>query len=295
MLKQPLMTVRLPQGRWLGRLALAAGLLLTRPAHAQTAADSAATAPADSSGVGGGGGLAPPPGGLPSSEFETYNMDGTGGHYTAALTGLLSTGTVERVYFSTNHTANFSARHWQFPTAVGFSYGRQSGAVREREWLLLTTPDYRLGRWKFYGLTELESSNLRAIAYRLVLGGGLGYQLYADSARNEVALSTFLLDEDTRYNTEPALVRHLARSSTRLKLRLSRGPVSGAALLFYQPALRDPAGDYRLNNSTVLAVKLYQHLALNLAYTFSYESVVVQDRSRANSTLSVGFAYSTGK
>ena len=45
----------------------------------------------------------------------------------------------------------------------------------------------------------------------------------------------------------------------------------------------------------MLAFKRYQHLALNLAYSFSYENVVVQDRSRANGTLSVGFAYSTGK
>ena len=45
----------------------------------------------------------------------------------------------------------------------------------------------------------------------------------------------------------------------------------------------------------MLAFKRYQHPALNLACSFSNESVVVQDRSRANGTLSVGFAYSTGK
>ena len=123
----------------------------------------------------------------------------------------------------------------------------------------------------------------------------MGYQLYADTLSNEMALSTFLLDERTSYNTEPALRRHVVRNSTRLKLRLNHGIVSFSELLFYQPSVPDPGGDYRLNNATVLAFKLYQHLALNLAYTFSYESVVVQDRARANGTLSVGFAYSTGK
>ena len=289
---------RLPLRRWAGLLALLGGLLLAgAPAGAQTNPDSTATTPVDSASVSpaGGGGLTPPPAGLPSTEFETYNVAGAGVRYTAALTGLFTTGTVERAYFSTSHTASFSARHWQFPTALSFSYGRQSGAVREREWLLLTTPDYRLGKWKFYGLAELETSNLRAIAYRVVLGGGAGYQLYADTTRSEVALSTFILDENTRYNTEPVLTRHVVRSSTRLKLRLNRGLLSTSALLFYQPALRDPRHDYRLNSSLVLAVKLYQHLALNLAYTFSYESVVVQNRSRANSTLSVGFAYTSGQ
>ncbi|GAA4053618.1 hypothetical protein GCM10022409_45690 [Hymenobacter glaciei] len=258
----------------------------------------------DSTNTGGGpdstvidkaGSFTPPPAGLPSPEFETYNVHGNGVRYTAALTGLLTTGTVERVYFSTSHTGNYTTGHWQFPAALSYSYGRQGGALRERELLLLLTPAYRLGRWKFYVLGEFETSNLRAIDRRVVTGGGVGYQLYADSLSNEVALSTFLLDERTNYNTEPELQRHVVRNSSRLKARLNQKVFSFSELLFYQPSVTDPGGDYRLNSATVLAFKLYQHLALNLAYTFSYESVVVLNRARANGTLSVGFAYSTGK
>ncbi|WP_210517435.1 DUF481 domain-containing protein [Hymenobacter terricola] len=272
----------------LGLLFLFAG----QAARAQT--DSTATDSPDSTVVNSSG-LTPPPAGLPSSEFETYNIDGTGVRYTAALTGLLTTGTVERAYFNTSHTGSFAVKHWQFPAAASYSYGRQSGSLRERELLLLATPDYRIGKWKFYSLGELETSNLRAIDRRVIVGGGVGYQVYADTTNSEVALSTFLLDENTYYDIEPALHRHLARNSTRLKLRLNRGVFNVSELLFYQPAVRDPGGDYRLNSSTVVAFKIYQHLALNLAYTFSYESVVVQERSRANGTLSVGFAYSSGK
>ncbi|MDO7853815.1 DUF481 domain-containing protein [Hymenobacter convexus] len=276
---------------WLGVLL---ALLLAGPmAHAQT--DSTATAASDSAAVNSVGGLTPPPAGLPSAEFETYNVNGSGVRYTAALTGLYTTGTAERVYFSTSHTGGLTRGHWQFPAALSYSYGRQDGALRERELLLLTTPDYRIRRWKFYALGEFETSNLRAIAQRVVAGGGVGYQLYADTLSNELALSTFLLNERTDYTIEPALLRHVVRNSTRLKLRLSRSVASFSELLFYQPSLRDPGGDYRLNSATVLALKLYQHLALNVAYTFSYESVVVQDRSRANGTLSIGFAYSSGK
>jgi putative salt-induced outer membrane protein YdiY len=264
-------------------------------ARAQTDSDSTSTAPPDSAAVGSVGGLTPPPAGLPSAEFETYNVNSRGVRYTAALTGLYTTGTVERVYFSTSHTGGFSRGHWQFPAALSYSYGRQDGALRERELLLLSTPDYRLGKWKFYALGEFETSNLRAITRRVVAGGGVGYQLYADTLSNEVALSTFILNERTDYNTEPELQRYVVRNSTRLKLRLTRGAASFSELLFYQPSLRDPAGDYRLNSASMLALKLYQHLALNVAYTFSYESVVVQNRSAANATLSVGFAYSTGK
>ncbi|MBH8556474.1 DUF481 domain-containing protein [Hymenobacter negativus] len=270
------------------------GLLASLAAHAQEP-DSTGTAVPDSAVVNSAGSIAPPPAGLPSAEFETYNVDGTGVRYTAALTGIYTTGTVERVYFSTSHTGGFTAGHWQFPAALSYSYGRQDGALRERELLLLSTPDYRIRRWKFYALGEFETSNLRAIDRRVVTGGGVGYQLYADTLNNELALSTFLLDERTDYNTEPDFSRHVVRNSTRLKLRLNRGVVSASELFFYQPSLRNPGGDYRMNSATVLAFKLYQHLALNLAYSFSYESVVVQNRARANGTLSVGFAYSTGK
>ena len=281
---------------WLWRLGWSLGLLLlSLGARAQTPADSSAIASPDSTQVSSGGALTPPPAGLPSAEFETYNVDGTGVRYTAALTGLFSTGTVERAYFSTSHTASLAVGHWLFPAAASYSYGRQSSALRERELLLLITPAYRLGKWKFYTLAELETSNLRAIDHRVVGGGGVGYQLYAGTTHSEVALSTFLLAENTTYNTEPPLVRHVVRNSTRLKLRLNRGMFSTSTLLFYQPALADPGGDYRLNSATVLAFRLYQHLALNLAYTFSYESVVVQDRSRANATLSIGFAFSASK
>ena len=279
--------------RWLLLLLLL--LVVAGTARAQVPDSTDTGSGPDSTVIDKAGSFTPPPAGLPSPEFETYNVDGNGVRYTAALTGLLTTGTVERTYFSTSHTGNFTTGHWQFPAAFSYSYGRQAGAVRERELLLLTTPDYRLGRWKCYVLGELETSNLRAIDRRLVAGGGVGYQLYADTLSNELALSTFLLDERTDYHTEDDLQRHVVRNSTRLKARLNQKILSFSELLFYQPSVTNPGGDYRLNSATVLAFKLYQHLALNLAYTFSYESVVVQDRARANGTLSVGFAYSTGK
>lgn len=106
---------------------------------------------------------------------------------TAALPGRCTTGTMERVYFSTNHTGGFTTGHWQFPAAL--SYGQQNGAQRrERELLLpLSTPGYRIRRWKFYALGELETSNLRAIDRRVVAGSGVGYQPYADTLSNEAA------------------------------------------------------------------------------------------------------------
>ena len=233
-------------------------------------------------------------GGLPSSEFETYNVRGTGVRYTAALTGIYSSGTVERLYLTTSHTANLRlSPHWLLPAAFNFSYGKQDGLLRERELLALLTPAYQQGRVKYYLLAEGEQSNLRAITRRLVAGGGVGYQLYADTLRNELTLSQFVLYEHTDYLA--GLRRAVPRASTRLKLRGSRGPVVLTALAFYQPSLANVNHDYRLNLTSGLSFGVSRHLALTASYAFSYESIEVEDRRPANSNLTVGFTYVAGK
>ncbi|WP_151088888.1 DUF481 domain-containing protein [Hymenobacter baengnokdamensis] len=268
-------------------------LVGARRASAQTPADSTRAAPATTTApvVAASTNAA---GGLPSSEFETYNVSGRGIRYTAALTGIYSTGTVERVYLTTSHTGNLAlGRHWLLPAALNFSYGKQDGALRERELLGLLTPAYKRGRLKYYALAEGEQSNLRAIARRLVGGVGAGYQLYLDTLRNEVSVSQFFLYEHTQYLA--GLLREVPRASTRLKLRLSKGPVVFTSLTFYQPSLQDFANDYRLNSTSSLSFSVSRHLALTAAYTYSYESVAVENRSSLNTNLTVGFTYSTGK
>jgi hypothetical protein len=232
--------------------------------------------------------------GLPSSEFETYNVSGSGVRYTAALTGIYSTGTVERIYFTTSHTANLAlGKRWLLPLALNFSYGKQDRLLRERELLGLFTPAYQVGRLKYYALGEAGQSNLRAIARRVVVGGGVGYQFYHDSLQNEVSLSQFFLFEHTRYLE--GLLREVPRSSTRVRLRFSKGPVVFTTLAYYQPSLRDFNGDYRVNSTSSLNFTVSQHLALTATYAYSYESVAVENRSSLNTNLTVGFTYSTGK
>ena len=233
-------------------------------------------------------------GGLPSSEFETYTINATGTRYTATLTGIYSTGTVERIYLTTSHTANFKlSQHWLLPTSASFSYGKQDGLLRERELMGLLTPTYQRGRVKYYLLADAEQSNLRAIARRFVGGAGGGYTLYTDTLHNEVGISQFFLFEHTDYLD--GLLREVPRSSTRLKLRVGRGPVVLTGLLFYQPSLQNAAGDYRINSTSGLNFNLSKHLALTAAFSYSYESIAVEGRAPGNSNLTVGFTYATGK
>ena len=234
-------------------------------------------------------------GGVPSSEFETYTVKAKGTRYTATLTGIYSTGTVERIYFTTSHTANFKlTTHWLLPASASFSYGKQDGLLRERELMGLLTPTYQRGRVKYYLLADAEQSNLRAIARRFVVGAGAGYTLYTDTLNNEVGISQFFLYEHTEYLT--GLLREVPRSSTRLKLRLGgSGPVVLTGLLYYQPSLQNVAHDYRVNLTSGLNFNVSKHLALTAAFSYSYESIAVEGRAPGNSNLTVGFTYSAGK
>lgn len=280
-----------------GLLALLLALLALAGPHralAQTAADSIGVIQADTSAAPVVAPAAGGAGGVPSSEFETYTVNDSGTRYTATLTGIYSAGTVQRVYLTTSHTGNFKlSPHWLLPAAFNFSYGKQDGLLRERELLALLTPTYQQGRVKYYLLADGERSNLRAIANRLVGGLGAGYTLYADTARNELSVSEFFLYEHTEYLNE--LRREVPRSSTRLKARLSKGPVLLAGQLFYQPSLRDFRGDYRLNIASSLSFTVSRHLALTAALAYSYESIAVENRAPGNTNVSVGFTYTTGK
>jgi hypothetical protein len=279
---------RSPAGR-LGWLALLLGSWGASPAHAQsttTQADTTAAPVVTPSTTAAGG--------LPSSEFETYTVKTSGTRYTATITGIFSTGTVERTYFTTSHTGNFKlTEHWLLPTAFTFSYGKQDGLLNERELVGLITPTYQRGRVKYYLLGNAERSNLRAIDRRFVTGAGAGYQLYTDTLKNEVSISQFFLYEYTAYMN--GLLRNIPRSSTRLKLRASRGQVVLNGLVYYQPSLQDYLGDYRFNLTSGLSFTVSRHLALTAAYSYSYESVAVEGRAPANSNLTVGFTYVAGK
>lgn len=283
---------------FLARLLLFGLFLLPALARAQTTpADtvSASPAAADTTDV---PAVAPAAGGAagqPSTEFENYNLSGTGIRYTASLTGLYSSGTAERTFIATSHTANFAfgGGRLRLPTAFSYSYGRQDGLLREREILFVATPSLRLSkRLRLYALTEASRSNLRAIDRRLINGAGAGYTLYQDTLQNELGLSYFLLYEDTRYLTE--LHREVLRHSLRLKAQAAVGPALFSGLLYYQPAVAD-ARDYRLSATAALSVRLYQRLAFTLAYAYSFEKVSVADRASQNTNLSAGLTFSTGR
>lgn len=273
------------QGRSRGQLAglvLLLGAWAASPAQAQTTTDSTTTATPTSAA-----------GGLPSSEFETYAVK-SDVRYTATVTGIISTGTVQRVYFTTSHTGNFRlSEHWLLPTALTYSYGKQNGLLSERELVGLITPTYQRGRVKYYLLGNAEQSNLRAIARRVVTGVGAGYQLYTDTLRNEVSVSQFFLYENTQYLL--GLRREVPRSSTRLKLRGVKGPVVLTATVYYQPSLQDYINDYRVNLTSGLTFTLTKNLGLTAAYSYSYESVAVEGRAPGNGNLTIGFTYVAGK
>ncbi|AMJ66493.1 hypothetical protein [Hymenobacter sp. PAMC 26628] len=75
----------------------------------------------------------------------------------------------------------------------------------------------------------------------------MGYQLYKDTLSNKVNVSYFLLREETQYYTD--LHRQVLRHSLRAKGQYTRGAATPTALVYYQPAVGNLNGDYRVNGT----------------------------------------------
>ncbi|MEJ7660528.1 MAG: hypothetical protein WKG07_13400, partial [Hymenobacter sp.] len=88
-------------------------------------------------------------GGLPlHGARETYTVKAKGTRHAATAHGYwLCTGTVERIYFTTSHTANIKlTTHWLLPASASFSYGKQDGPVlRASRWASSRPPTSAAG------------------------------------------------------------------------------------------------------------------------------------------------------
>ncbi|WP_167856713.1 hypothetical protein [Hymenobacter aquaticus] len=120
--------------------------------------------------------------------------------YSGQLAGQYSAGGVNRALFSTSHSATLlRGLHFGAPLTGSFTFGKQEGLLKEREWLFNATPYYWKGRFRFYGIGGYERSNLRGINNRFQLGLGPGWAFYADSLGRELAVSNLFIREATYF------------------------------------------------------------------------------------------------
>ena len=215
-------------------------------------------------------------------------------NYKAQLTATLAAGQVTRTLLNSAAAVSYAkGRHFGFPLAGSFIYGKQDGRLREREVLVSLTPYYRLGRFRAYGIGTYERSNLRAILNRVQVGAGPGWAFYRnDSLGRELVISNLLLREVTHF-TE-GTDRRVTRSSLRVKFTHGWKLLSFSAITLYQPTFGNK-NDYRFSENAALNLKVNNRLALSVVYSYAYEQRVVEAKARGNTNLTLGLSYSNSR
>lgn len=211
--------------------------------------------------------------------------------YSGQLSGQYTSGGVNRTLFATAHSVTLlRGLHFGAPVAGSFTFGKQERRLREREWLLNTTPYYWKGHFRFYGIGGYERSNLRGIDSRYQLGAGPGWAFYQDSLGREVAVSNLLLREATYFQDGSS--RTVSRNSTRLKVAYSYRVFTLSATTFYQPNLQD-FSDYRVSQLSTLALRFTPRFAITGTYAYTYENRIPEGRPRDNTNVTIGVTFST--
>lgn len=211
--------------------------------------------------------------------------------YSGQLSGQYTSGGVNRTLFATTHSVTLlRGLHFGAPVTGSFTFGKQDGRLREREWLLNATPYYWKGHFRFYGIGGYERSNLRGIDNRYQLGAGPGWAFYQDSLGREVAVSNLLIREATYFQDGSS--RTVSRNSTRLKVAYSYRVFTFNSTTFYQPNLQD-FSDYRVSQLSTLALRFTPRFAITGTYTYTFENRIPEGKSRDNTNVTIGVTYST--
>uniref|UniRef100_UPI0012697E43 DUF481 domain-containing protein n=1 Tax=Hymenobacter sp. IS2118 TaxID=1505605 RepID=UPI0012697E43 len=211
--------------------------------------------------------------------------------YRGQLTGQYSAGGVNRTLFATAHTATLRrGLHFGLPVAGSFTFGKQEGVLREREWLASATPYYWKGRFRFYGLGGYERSNLRGIRNRVQVGAGPGWAFYSDSLGREATLSNLLIREATYF--QDGTDRVITRNSTRLKLTYAYRVFSLTSTSLYQPNIARRS-DYRATQLTTVGFRFSSRFAFTSTYAYTFESRVLEGKPTDNTNLTVGVSFGT--
>jgi hypothetical protein len=207
--------------------------------------------------------------------------------YKLTLNGQYNKGNVDRVLFTNKNTSLLKYKKFKLPVTYNFSYGRFKGKLNEREHYLNLNPSYENGSVKYYYLTEIEKSNLRNIDNRVLMGGGIGYSLM-DTKAVDITVSDLILNENTRYTNHTE--KHTIRNSVRLKMVVDSDKFRLSTVSFYQPSLLD-LDNYRWTNTNTVELKILKPVSGVVSFDQNYESVVVKNKAKYNSSLTIGISY----
>ena len=171
-----------------------------------------------------------------------------------------------------------------------FTYGKQNYVLAERDtYVDLFLDVLKENRVYGFGLSTIETSNLRGIKLRKLIGAGIGLRLY-QTERNTLSLTNAVIHEATDFRERPTLT--IQRNSTRLKGKHSflQDKVRFTHITFVQPALND-ISNLRWNTILSLELPLSKWVSIRTSYENNFESVVEAGRKRHDSRVTFGFAF----
>lgn len=170
-----------------------------------------------------------------------------------------------------------------------FTYGKQNGVLAERDsYVDLFVDVFKKRKTYVFGLAALETSNLRRIKLRQMVGAGIGYRV-ARNKKNDLSLTDAILYESTDF-VEIKTVTTI-RNSFRIKGKHSflQDKFRFNHLTFIQPALND-FSNVRWNTILSLELPLNKWVTLRTSFENSYESVVEATRKRNDSRITFGIS-----
>ncbi len=170
-----------------------------------------------------------------------------------------------------------------------FTYGKQNGILAERDsYMDLFVDVFKKRRTYLFGLGILETSNLRRIDLRKMIGAGVGYRV-ANTKNNHLTLTDAIVYESTNFR-EKATVTTI-RNSFRVKGKHSflQDKIRLNHITFVQPALND-LSNLRWNTIFSIELPLNKYITLRTSFENFYESVVQTSRKRNDSRLTFGIS-----
>ncbi len=203
--------------------------------------------------------------------------------------GNFTKGNVNRSLMVLRAELIFSGPVINVATNPRFTYGKQNGVLAERDtYVDLFVDVFKKRKTYVFGLAALETSNLRRIDLRQMVGAGVGYRVVKTKS-HDLSLTDALLYESTNF-FEKATVSTI-RNSFRIKGKHSflSDKFRFNHLTFIQPALND-LSNLRWNTILSAELPLNKWVTLRTSFENSYESVVEVGRKRNDSRITFGIS-----
>jgi len=203
--------------------------------------------------------------------------------------GNFTKGNVNRSLMVLRAELIFSGPVINIATNPRFTYGKQNGVLAERDtYVDLFVDVFKKRKTYVFGLAALETSNLRRIDLRQMVGAGVGYRVVKTQS-HDLSLTDALLYESTNF-FEKATVSTI-RNSFRIKGKHSflSDKFRFNHLTFIQPALND-LSNLRWNTILSAELPLNKWVTLRTSFENSYESVVEVGRKRNDSRITFGIS-----